>query len=109
MIHPCKTEEDVDRILEKDAALIFKHSTSCGASAAAYDEIKLLDYRLHDTPIYLIRVIQHRAASNRVEERLGVPHESPQVIFVRNGKPVWELSHREITVEAIREKLGHES
>ncbi len=108
-VHACKSEKDLSQILESESALIFKHSTACGSSARAYDEMKLFAHRPLSIPVHMIRVIEERALSRRVEELLGVEHESPQVIRVKNGRALWSLSHSDITVEAVQEKLARES
>jgi hypothetical protein len=34
-------------------------------------------------------------------KRLGVRHETPQAILLRDGKPVWKASHFRITADAL--------
>ena len=38
--------------------------------------------------------------------RLGVRHETPQAIVLRDGKPVWKASHFRITADALTQALG---
>ena len=108
-VHPCKSEKDLTKILESESALLFKHSTACGSSARAYDEMKLFAHRPLAIPVHMIRVIEERALSKRAAEVLGVEHESPQLIRVKNGRALWSLSHSDITVESVLERLAHES
>ncbi|MBO2944937.1 bacillithiol system redox-active protein YtxJ [Paenibacillus sp. F411] len=89
------------------ALLLFKHSTRCPISAAAYDQV--LAY-LKGEPqegfeYMMIDVIADRAVSNEAAERLGVRHESPQVIVVQDGQPVWHTSHYQITAGELDSKL----
>jgi bacillithiol system protein YtxJ len=57
--------------------------------------------------IYRLIVVQNaRSISNEAAARLGVKHETPQAILVRNGNPVWHASHMDITSEAIEEAIA---
>ncbi|CAI6067487.1 hypothetical protein PAECIP112173_02038 [Paenibacillus sp. JJ-100] len=84
---------------EDQPLLLFKHSTRCPISAHAYQEMN--DY-LHNSPnehikYGIIYVVEDRPVSNEAAERLGVKHESPQVILVQKGMPTWHTSHTDIT------------
>jgi bacillithiol system protein YtxJ len=37
---------------------------------------------------------------------LGVRHETPQAILLRDGVPVWSASHFRITAEALKKVLS---
>jgi bacillithiol system protein YtxJ len=91
----------------KMPVLIFKHSITCGISARADRQMKkLLSSNPPENALYRLIIVQHsRAVSNTVAEELGVPHESPQVIIVRDGKPVWNASHDDITEDSVRRAL----
>ncbi|WP_106768214.1 bacillithiol system redox-active protein YtxJ [Paenibacillus faecalis] len=105
------TSEQLRTALESShqkALLLFKHSTRCPISAGAYEEItaylqndpnEQLDYALID-------VVSDRPVSNEAAEVLSIKHESPQVIVVKQGAPVWHTSHSHITTEALRSKLN---
>ena len=87
--------------------LIFKHSTTCGISARADRQMKkLLSSDPPENALYRLIVIQHsRMLSNTVAAELGVEHESPQVIIVRDGKALWNASHDDITEDSVRKAL----
>jgi len=88
--------------------LIFKHSTTCGISARADRQIKqLLENDPPKNALYRLIVIQHaRSISNAVAADLGVEHESPQVIIVRDGKAIWNASHDAITETNVRKAMS---
>ncbi|MFD1989589.1 bacillithiol system redox-active protein YtxJ [Paenibacillus nicotianae] len=88
--------------------LVFKHSTRCPISAGAYSEFKsyLENNPSEDVDYGLVYVVENRDVSNAVAEHLQVKHESPQVILVKNGEPVWNTSHSKITVSSLREALS---
>lgn len=99
--------EDLDAALEKSETqpvAFFKHSTRCPVSAAAYRQVsQYLEKRGagNTTPFYLVKVIESRPVSNAIAERLGVLHQSPQVILVKCKRAYWNESHGGITVAAL--------
>jgi bacillithiol system protein YtxJ len=76
--------------------VIFKHSLTCPISSAAYERMEEFDGE-----VALVEVQRARPLSTEIERRLGVAHESPQVIVVSNGQVVWNASHFSITAEAV--------
>lgn len=83
---------------EKEAFFLFKHSVTCPVSAAAFDEYEafLNEEKTGQTGYYLA-VQDSRELSNHIAEMAGIRHESPQVIFFKEGKPKWNESHWKIT------------
>ncbi|MFN2455897.1 MAG: bacillithiol system redox-active protein YtxJ [Pyrinomonadaceae bacterium] len=79
--------------------VVFKHSTTCPISSAAYKQMS----QFTAAPIALVVVQNARSVSNEVAARTGVAHESPQAIVVQNGKAVWSASHYDITADAVTE------
>jgi bacillithiol system protein YtxJ len=55
--------------------------------------------------VALIEVQRARALSSEIATRLGVAHESPQVIVLRNGQVIWSASHFDITANAVAEAV----
>jgi bacillithiol system protein YtxJ len=41
----------------------------------------------------MVTVQTHRELSNAIAQRLGVRHETPQAILVRDGRAIWTASH----------------
>ncbi len=54
-----------------------------------------------DLPLGMIRVIESRPASNHVAALTGIPHESPQLILFKDGRPVFDRDNWDITAEDI--------
>jgi len=88
-------EEIADRSKERPV-VIFKHSLTCPISAGAYEQMAEFEGE-----VALIEVQPSRELSTEIENRLGVAHESPQVIVLRNGQVVWNASHFKITAAAV--------
>lgn len=88
--------------------LLFKHSATCPISAHAHQEWLAVVAAQGATPptihTYLI-VQEDRAVSDEAARRLGVQHESPQAILIRNGEAVWHASHLAITRAALEQAL----
>ncbi|MEC2344105.1 bacillithiol system redox-active protein YtxJ [Paenibacillus barengoltzii] len=96
--------------LERSASqplLLFKHSTRCPISAGAHKEAEayLNGTPREDVTYGLIYVIENRDVSNEAAERLGVKHESPQAILIKDGQAVWHTSHSKITKSTLEEIL----
>src|SRR3954463_225901 len=84
--------------------VIFKHSSTCPISAGAFQEMNGVS-----VPVHLVVVQTSREVSDSIESRTGVRHESPQVIVLRNGSPVWSASHWEITASAVKSAVEQSS
>lgn len=99
---------------------IYKHSTVCPVSARAADHYHDFadEHADGDTdgntdgeastppPLFTqVLVIENRDLSNEIEFRLGVRHESPQLLLLRDGKVAWHASHFSITGKDIKNAL----
>jgi monothiol bacilliredoxin len=76
--------------------VIFKHSLTCPISFDAYEQ--LADF---EGEVAIIEVQRARELSREIAQRLGVAHESPQVLILRHGRVVWNASHFDITTAAV--------
>lgn len=69
----------------------------------AWDRIRRdWDEQVPELPVYFLDLIQYRATSDAVARHYGVEHESPQLIFVRNGLVAYQTSHNGINVRDIK-------
>lgn len=96
---------DVDALLEASHAqpvALLKHSIACSLSARGRQEFARLDGE-GDPPLYTVIVQYAREASAYVAERLGLRHETPQVILIKDGAAVYHASHRAVSAAALRE------
>jgi bacillithiol system protein YtxJ len=109
-IRPLETLQDVDRALElshHEVVVLYKHSPICSASDMAIDEIGLFAQKAKDTlAIFIVDVLESRPASLKIEALTGVRHESPQVLVMRDGAPVWHASHRRIRADELHAQIG---
>lgn len=87
--------------------LIFKHSRTCGISCEAYDQLQeFLAESAIEASYNVITVQSHRRISDEAEARLGIRHQTPQVILLKDGVPVWNASHFRITTDALTRALS---
>jgi bacillithiol system protein YtxJ len=96
---------DLDAAIEESRlrpVLLFKHSRSCGVSCEALDELQAHVEQAAGSAAYkMVTVQSHRSVSDHVAARLGIRHETPQAILLRDGRPVWSASHFRITAGAL--------
>ena len=98
-----KDEQSFAELMERSKErpqVIFKHSLTCPISSAAYDQMSK-----YSGDVALIEVQVARQLSNQIENKLGVPHESPQVIVLNKGQVAWNASHFKITAEAVADAV----
>lgn len=82
--------------------LLFKHSRTCGTSCEALEELLAHVSGAPPEAAYKVITVQsHRHVANEVSERLGIRHETPQAILLRDGQPVWSASHFRITARQL--------
>jgi len=96
------TLEEWDEVFNRSSekpAVVLKYSTTCPINASAMEEYEeyLADNPNSDVDYYMVKVIESRPVSNRIEEDLGIKHASPQIIFFKNKKSYWNTSHWSVT------------
>ena len=126
---PLEHVDELHRLIDESQSrpvLLFKHSYTCGASMDALDEIVAHlndrgpkgsaphDQRsaLHQptVPQYAMVTVQtHRAVSNAIAQKLGVRHETPQALLIRDGRVVWSASHFRVTAAAVEDAIRNQS
>lgn len=98
-------ESLIEESWEKPVA-IFKHSIRCGISHHVKDRIASdYDLKPHELSFYYLDLITNRSVSNIVAEKLNVPHQSPQLILLRDGNVIYDASHQMIDLNHIRNHL----
>jgi len=108
---PLHDVESVDAAIAESRerpVLLFKHSRYCGVSCEALDELQShIDAQGQPTAAYKMVTVQtHRPVSDAIAERLGLRHETPQAILIRDGKIVWNASHFRITATQLDQALS---
>jgi bacillithiol system protein YtxJ len=105
--------DELERLLADSGdrpLLLFKHSFTCGVSAEALDElVNHLNGEADEARYAMVTVQTHRDVSNAVAARLGIRHETPQAILIRDGRAIWSASHFRVNAAEIQKALGRVS
>jgi bacillithiol system protein YtxJ len=102
-----REEAQVGEILEeskKQPVLIFKHSTRCSISRTALDRLER-NWK-SEIKSYYLDLLSYRNISNQIAEYFSVEHQSPQVLIVKDGKPVYVSSHLAINASDINAAIS---
>lgn len=85
--------------------LIFKHSTRCYISKSALRNFEN-EFNAHDKfQLYFLDLIEYRDVSNAVANQFDVVHQSPQLILIKDGKAIYNVSHERIEASALDKLL----
>ena len=103
---PLRNETEFEQALALDRVFLFKHSTRCGTSTRALRQVSSYEEVFGSIPVYLIDVISEQTLARSIADRLGIRHQSPQIILLAGGQPVWHASHGAVTTEILAEKAG---
>ena len=84
--------------------LIYKHSTRCNISRAAFDRLERNwdPSAVEGIKRYFLDLISYRDISNKVAEMFQVEHHSPQILVISGGKSILDLSHFDIDFDQIK-------
>ncbi len=96
---PVTDTESLDALFASSAqhpVILFKHDPYCPISARAYKEMTQVA-----DDVAIIDVEHNKEIASAVTKRTGVQHESPQVIVVKDGQPVWSASQFNIKANAV--------
>jgi bacillithiol system protein YtxJ len=107
-IQKIESVSGLDELLEgaKDRQVwIFKHSLTCPISGAAWAEFRRFaaDQPQGNGSVFAVIEIQYaRPVSTALAERIGVRHQSPQAILLREGRVSWHASHYDIDATSLQ-------
>lgn len=107
-LNDLKQLDDIRAQSKEKPVLIYKHSSRCNISRTAFDRLE----RKWDADAaagirrYFLDLISYREISNQIAEQFQVEHQSPQILVIKDGQSILDLSHYEIDFEHIRSVLG---
>ncbi len=107
-----KTPEDEQELLAgsvREPVFLLKHSSQCPISAEVYSAFSEFERKGGPNRPWtcaLVRVIEERPLSNQIAEKLGVEHESPQLLLISGSKVLWHDSHWRLTLDKMNEVAG---
>ena len=96
-----ESAEQINAIKNQEGySVIFKHSTRCSISMMVKKRFELdWDKLPGNLPLYFLDLIKYRDLSNQISSDFIVHHESPQMLVIKDGECVLDLSHGEVSVE----------
>lgn len=87
---------EIITISEEKPVVIFKHSTRCSVSRMALKQFEN-EFKLQDKmDAYFLDLIENRDISNEIALKFEVVHQSPQLLLIKNGKCIYNISHSDI-------------
>jgi len=85
--------------------VIFKHSTRCGISRMVLKRFESEFNRDTKVTAYFLDLLTYREISNAISEKFNVQHQSPQLLLIKDGKSVYDVSHDAIDAMALADRL----
>lgn len=86
--------EEIKLSSKRKPVVIFKHSTRCGISRMVLKQFeKSIQDNHKNIPFYYLDLLNYRAISNAISEKLQVLHQSPQLLIVYNEVATIYASH----------------
>lgn len=106
-----ESEEALQQAISESSehpVVIFKHSTSCSISSMAKSRLESgwNSEEVNDARPYYLDLLSNRNISNLVAQTLGVVHESPQILILKDGKCVYNTSHMGISFEGVKRQFS---
>lgn len=85
--------------------VIFKHSTRCGISLDVKERLETTWQSDQKIDMYYLDLLAYRAVSNQIADKLGVMHQSPQIILLWQGKVLYHASHQAVSAANLLRNL----
>lgn len=96
---------EIQEISFQKPVIIFKHSTTCSISRMALKNFER-EYELQNkVEAYFLDLLNFRAISNEIAAKFNVVHQSPQLLLIKNGKSVYDVSHDGIDAEKLKKLI----
>ena len=86
-------------------AVIFKHSTRCSVSRFALKQFENEFDLEGQVDTYFLDLLENRDISNEIASRFQVVHQSPQLVLIKDGKSIYDVSHSEIDALELKGKF----
>ena len=98
-----ETEQQLQDITaSENPQAILKHNTTCPISNGVLDRLQ------NDTgevinieTIHVLDLLANRQLSNTIASQFGVPHQSPQILVIQNGRCIYHEWGFDITAQAM--------
>ena len=102
-----ETLDEIAETSKTQTVAILKHSTSCGISRMVLRQFEQsYDLKEEQIKLYFLDLLSYRDISNKIASRFNVPHQSPQLLVIKDGEVVFDASHSSIQSEKLNEFVG---
>lgn len=104
---PLENEGQLSQIKgAKGYQVIFKHNTTCPISKGVHSNLAAEGAVLPGVEgIYYLDLLAHRDLSNEIARHYGVPHQSPQLLLIRDGRCIHHQFGYDISAGAAAEAM----
>jgi len=99
-----QSKEELEQAIQESKntpILLFKHSTRCSISSTALSRLERGWDDSSKVRPYFLDLISYREVSAQIEATLGITHQSPQALVVKDGKCIYDASHMSIRASEI--------
>ena len=96
---------EISMLSNEKPVIIFKHSTRCSISRMALKQFENEFDSKDEVEVYFLDLLEHRDISNEIATRFNVYHQSPQLLLIKEGKSVYDVSHSDIDAVELKGKL----
>lgn len=96
---------DIKELSKTRPQVIFKHSTRCLTSSMAKRRLEK-EEPPEAVDFYFLDLVKYRSLSDNIAEAFAVPHESPQVLLIKNSECVYEESHSGIQLHELAAQIA---
>lgn len=96
--------EEIKELSNTKPVVIFKHSTRCSISTMAKGRLDRAE-QPEGVDFYYIDLLAYRPVSNKIADVFAVPHESPQLLLIKNAECIYEETHNGIDMDDLKAQL----
>lgn len=105
---PLESEAQLNDLFSAtDYRVILKHNTTCPISKGVVERLQDKDEHVQGiNAVYILDLLAHREISNAIAGRSGVPHQSPQLLLVKDGRCIYHEWGFDISMKAMADSLN---
>lgn len=96
--------EEIKELSNTKPVVIFKHGTRCSISTMAKGRMDRAE-QPEGVDFYYLDLLAYRPVSNKIAEVFAVPHESPQLLLIKNAECIYEETHNGIDMDDLKAQL----
>ena len=99
--------EQIKELSKNNLILILKHSTKCGTSRTVLSRFERAwrEEEMKNVKPYFLDLLAHRDVSDKIEQDFGIIHESPQLLLIKDGKCIFNVSHYGADYNAFKKQV----